>query len=155
MESIFRHYAANESLYTETVAPVCEKHGLTFMEFTVLLFLANNPMFDTASEIVKYRHLTKSHVSLSVRSLQEKGLLRGEYHEPNRRTVHLTVLEAAEEVIREGRAAQQAYGDILFAGFTDAERELFVGFLEKIDGNVVRHGAAAQGKKECSADGRE
>ena len=43
MESLFQHYSANESLYTATVSPVCEKYGLTYMEFTVLMFLANNP----------------------------------------------------------------------------------------------------------------
>ena len=91
MENIFQHYAAGESLYTKTVSPVCEKYGLTYMEFTVLMFLANNPQFDTAAEVVKYRHLTKSHVSMSVRSLQGRGLIRGEYREPNRRTIHLSI----------------------------------------------------------------
>lgn len=140
MENIFRHYAANESLYTATVAPVCEKHGLTYMEFTVLMFLANNPLFDTASDIVKYRHPSKSHVSMSLRSLQDRGLVRGEYHEPNRRTIHLTVLEAAKAIIADGRAAQQAYGDILFAGFSEAERAQFMAFMNRIDGNITNHG---------------
>ena len=107
MENVFRHYAANESLYTATVSPVCEKYGLTYMEFTVLMFLANNPQFDTASDIVKYRHLTKSHVSMSVRSLEDKGLLTGEHHKPNRRTIHLTVLDAADAIVAAGRKAHQ------------------------------------------------
>ena len=117
MENVFSHYAANESLYTATVSPVCEKHGLTYMEFTVLMFLANNPQFDTASDIVKYRHLTKSHVSMSIRSLEDKGLLKGEHHKPNRRTIHLTVLDTADTIILDGREAQQKFGMILFFGF--------------------------------------
>ena len=137
MESLFHHYAANERLYTATVSPVCEKYGLTYMEFTVLMFLANNPRFDTASDIVRYRHLTKSHVSMSVRSLQDKGLLKGEYHEPNRRTIHLTVLEAAEPIITDGRAAQQSYGSILFAGFAESEYAQFVAYMKRIDNNIT------------------
>ena len=137
MESLFRHYAANESLYTATVSPVCEKYGLTYMEFTVLMFLANNPQFDTASDIVRYRHLTKSHVSMSVRSLQDKGLLKGEYHEPNRRTIHLTVLEAASPIESDGRAAQQHYGSILFTGFSETEYELLVAYMKRIDNNIT------------------
>jgi len=137
MESLFRHYAANESLYTATVSPVCEKYGLTYMEFTVLMFLANNPQFDTASDIVRYRHLTKSHVSMSVRSLQDKGLLKGEYHKPNRRTIHLTVLEDADPIVTDGRSAQQNYGSILFSGFDESEYAMFVAYMKRIDNNII------------------
>ncbi len=139
MENVFRHYAANESLYTATVSPVCEKYGLTYMEFTVLMFLANNPQFDTASDIVKYRHLTKSHVSMSVRSLEDKGLLKGEHHKPNRRTIHLTVLDAADAIVAAGREAQQAFGKILFSGFSDSEYEQFTAFMKRIDQNIADH----------------
>ncbi|MBE5772851.1 MAG: winged helix-turn-helix transcriptional regulator [Clostridiales bacterium] len=148
MESLFRHYAANESLYTATVSPVCEKYGLTYMEFTVLMFLANNPQFDTASDIVRYRHLTKSHVSMSVRSLQDKGLLKGEYHEPNRRTIHLTVLEAASPIVSDGRAAQQRYGSILFTGFSETEYELFVAYMQRIDNNITECLASRHNRQE-------
>lgn len=148
MESLFQHYAANESLYTATVSPVCEKHGLTYMEFTVLMFLANNPQFDTASDIVRYRHLTKSHVSMSVRSLQDKGLLKGEYHEPNRRTIHLTVLETAEPIVSDGRAAQQRYGSILFTGFSETEYELFVAYMKRIDNNITECLASRHNRQE-------
>lgn len=139
MENIFSHYAANESLYTTIVNPVCENHGLTYMEFTVLMFLANNPEFDTASDIVKYRHLTKSHVSMSVRSLENKGLLKGEYHEPNRRTIHLTVLDAAAKIVSDGREAQHSFGKILFSGFSDYEYDQLTSFMKRIDENISNH----------------
>ena len=71
------HYASGEYLYDRMCAPLCQKHGLTHMEFVVLMFLANNPGFDTAAQIVKYRRLTKSHVSLAVRSLLERRFLIG------------------------------------------------------------------------------
>jgi len=99
MEMPFEHYAAGERLYNQIVAPVCEKHGLTHMEFTILLFLANNLQYDTAAEIVKYRRLVKSHVSISIRSLQEKGLLSAQHWEPDRRALHLKVLPAARAAV--------------------------------------------------------
>lgn len=148
MESLFRHYAANESLYTATVSPICEKYGLTYMEFTVLMFLANNPLFDTASDIVRYRHLTKSHVSMSVRSLQDKGLLKGAHHEPNRRTVHLTLLEAANPIVTDGRSAQQNYGNILFSGFAESEYELFVSYIKRIDNNITERLTSMHNRQE-------
>lgn len=146
MENIFRHYKANESLYTAIVNPVCEKHGLTYMEFTVLMFLSNNPSFDTASDVVKYRHLTKSHVSMSVRSLMEKGLLRGEHLGSDRRTIHLSVLEAAEKIVSDGREAQRAFGDVLFSGFSEADYDLFTSFMKRIDENIKNHIEVVQKK---------
>lgn len=147
MENVCSHYAANENLYTATVSPVCEKYGLTYMEFTVLMFLANNPQFDTASDIVKYRHLTKSHVSMSIRSLEAKGLLKGEYHKPNRRTIHLTVLNAADAIVAAGREAQQEFGKILFSGFSDSEYKQFTSFMNRIDQNIADHIEQMQNKE--------
>ena len=40
-------------LYGQRIQPVCEAYGLTRMEMDILLFLANNPAFDTARDIVE------------------------------------------------------------------------------------------------------
>ena len=55
------------SFYSQCVKPVCEKYGLTRMEFDILMFLSNNPEYNTASDIVRIRLLTKSHVSISLK----------------------------------------------------------------------------------------
>ena len=64
VKNYFAHCVDVEELYENMVSPVCEKYELTYMEFTVLMFLANNPQYDTATQIVRYRHLAKSHVCL-------------------------------------------------------------------------------------------
>ena len=69
MFPIFDHITDGQNLYERTVMPVCRKFGLTYMEFTVLMFLQNNPQYDTAAQIVKIRRLTKSHVSVTLKSL--------------------------------------------------------------------------------------
>ena len=51
------------SFYRTCTKEVCQNYDLTQMEFDILMFLANNPQFDTAAEIVRIRKLTKSHVS--------------------------------------------------------------------------------------------
>lgn len=146
MDNFFSHYAATEKLYMAMVSPVCEKYDLTYMEFTILMFLSNNPPFDTASDIVKYRHLTKSHVSMSIRSLEDKGLLKGEHHKPNRRTIHLTVLPAAEAIVAAGRAAQQGLFQVIFDGFSDSEHEQMLAFLTRINKNIAEHARLVQGR---------
>ena len=59
VKNYFAHCVDVEELYENMVSPVCEKYELTYMEFTVLMFLANNPQYDTATQIVRYRHLAK------------------------------------------------------------------------------------------------
>ena len=53
-------------LYTRMELEVCARHGLTRLETDILLFLANNPAYDTAKDIVEVRMIAKSHVSASI-----------------------------------------------------------------------------------------
>ena len=50
--------ADSRDIYTRLIDPVCKKYGLTQMEFNILLFLANNPEFDTAAKIIRKRACT-------------------------------------------------------------------------------------------------
>lgn len=130
------HYASGEYLYDRMCAPLCQKYGLTHMEFVVLMFLANNPDFDTAAQIVKYRRLTKSHVSLAVRALLEKNLLIGVDGVDDRRTIHLSLLEDADEIIEAGRQVQKQFFETIFEGFTREERDQMAEFMNRIDENI-------------------
>ena len=132
------HYASGEYLYEQITAPVCQKYDLTRMEFTVLMFLANNPKYDTAAQIVKYRRLTKSHVSLAVGRLQERGLLLGTHPEGDRRTVCLKLTEAAQPIVEQGRKAQADFQQALFEGFTEEEEILLGQYMARIDQNIER-----------------
>ena len=72
--------------------PICKKWDLTRNELDVLLFLANNPEFDRAVDIVNNRGLSKSHVSLSISNLERRGVLERIDDPDDRRTVHLRLL---------------------------------------------------------------
>ena len=136
MNNLFDHYAAGEKLYTRMTIPICEKFELTSMEFTVLMFLANNPQYDTASQIVRFRHLSKSHVSVSASSLERKNLISCQYHNGNRKTLHLTPTEQAQPIIRDGRQMQAQFQQLLFAGFTQNERDTLSDLIDRVDQNI-------------------
>ena len=89
-------------LYQEKLEPVCSEYSLTRMELNILLFLANNPVHDTATDIVEVRHLTKSHVSASVKTLQARGYLQRVFLAGNHKTVHLRLTPAAGPVVEQG-----------------------------------------------------
>ena len=130
------HYASGEYLYEQTTLPVCQKYELTRMEFTVLMFLANNPQFDTAAQIVKYRRLTKSHVSLAVRALLERKLLIGVDGVEDRRTIHLSLTEDAQEIVDDGREMQKKFYDAVFSGFSMEELVTIGEYITRIDKNI-------------------
>ena len=77
------------------------------MELDILLFLSNNPLFDTAADIVEVRCLSKSQVSVSIKLLEEKGYLKKKYTKENRKTAHLQVCDLAVPIILDGKAAQK------------------------------------------------
>lgn len=136
MKILFDHYAIVEKLYTQIASPICKKYNLTFMEYTVLMLLTNKPGYNTATQLVKMRHLTKSHVSISIRSLEEKGLLIGEYKNDNHRTIYLSLTDNAAPIIKEGLEAQKKFVDVLFDGFSEEEREAMENFIARVDKNM-------------------
>ena len=122
----------NQKVYRRFLEPVGEKYDLNRAELDVLLFLANNPSYDTATDIVEYRGLVKSHVSAAVAKLEERGLLTRSYHNGNRRTVHLALTEEAAPIVKDGRRGQEKYVEVLHQGISDEEMDLLKRVLKKI-----------------------
>ena len=49
------------------------------------------------------------------------------------------MLEAAAPIVSDGWAAQRAFGDVLFLGFSEQESAQFTGYIERIDKNIADH----------------
>lgn len=138
MIPVVEHFYHGQNLYERTVMPVCKAYGLTYMEFTVLMFLANNPQYDTAAQIVKVRQLTKSHVSMSLRRLQERGLVVGCYYPGNQKKLHLQLTAAARPVVEAGSEAQKAFGAKMTRGFSEEEVVQLQRLMEKLHNNILQ-----------------
>lgn len=122
--------------YGDLLEPVCEKWDLTRNEMDVLLFLYNNPHFNRAADIVTYRGIAKSHVSISVASLERRGYLHRTADSTDRRTVRLELTERAIGAAQAGKAAQQALGRALMRGLSDEEVRLLRQLGEKVRQNI-------------------
>ena len=117
----WEHQNAIKVLYAKCVEGVCERYHITRIELDILLFLANNPIFDTASDIVEIRYLSKSQVSAAIKRLEKNKCLEKQYAKDNRKTAHLIIGEAAKEMIADGKAAQEQFLAILFDGIQEEE----------------------------------
>ena len=127
----YYYFRLGLNLYEKVTLPVREKYGLSYMEFVVLLFIANNSEYKKASDIVEILGIAKSHVSETLNTLEEKGLVERKRDTQDKRSSILEVMERAKDIIEEGRRAQKEYHDLVFGSLSDDElKEL--GRLQKI-----------------------
>ena len=126
------------------IQPVMDKYSMTRIEIDILMFLANNPQYSTASDIVNKRMLTKSHVSYALNTLEQNGYIRREYRNNNRKTAYIVLLEKAEDIIADGKKAQLEYGKTVSEGI---DREQFREMLMQMSENLNKSINAKQEEK--------
>ncbi|WP_455682912.1 MarR family transcriptional regulator [Thomasclavelia sp.] len=125
-----------KKLYAISLEPVYKQYDLTKMELDILLFLANNPEYDSAKDIIERRQLAKSHVSTSIKSLIEKEYLKPTYLHNNKKTVHLILLDSSIEIIKAGQLAQKKFIETIFKDFTKTEKQIIINSFSKISQNA-------------------
>lgn len=116
--------------------PLCSQYHISRMELDILLFLANNPGYDTAKDIVCQKRFTKSHVSTSLHLLEEKGFLERSLHSGNNKTVHLKLLPAASRIVADGQEAQRQVFNRIFGCLTPEEAAFMELVSQKINAAI-------------------
>ena len=111
---------------------VCDRYGLTQMEYDILMFLHNNPQHNTAAEIVKIRKSTKSHVSTSLKDLENKGLIRIIQSEDNKKHIEIVLLDKAKLIVEAGINAQKQFAQNVLSGLTEDEKHICINIFDKI-----------------------
>ena len=111
---------------------------LTRAEIDVMAFLAHNPDFDTATAIVDYRMIAKSHVSKAVDSLMARGFVTRTQDEHDRRCIHLALTEQAAEAVGAILSRQEEFARALEEGFTQEEMAQFYAIAERIAKNAEK-----------------
>lgn len=138
MNRIFENLYANKELHAVLFGSICEKYDLTLTEILVLLFLKKNKNkeSDTATDIVEKLKITKSHVSCSVRDLEERGYIRGIHVGKDRRSIHLQLCDKSTEIIREGEQIQNEFVSIIYRGFSDDELQTLNNYIQRMTENA-------------------
>ena len=150
MENDYRLLIASlKKEYFNRKKTVISRFQISSAELDILLFLANNKGFDTSADIVRLKKMQKSHVSLAVKELTQKGYLTCETNSLNHKKIHLKLTEASKEIVHAGQAMQREYLEFIFAGFSKEERLLILELSSRIESNL--HGKAP--KQESSTYG--
>ena len=132
----FDAMASVKKSYSKLLDPICQEWKLTRNELDVILFLHNNPEYDRAADIVSHRGIAKSHVSLSVASLEEKGLLLRRFSEQDRRTAHLELQEPGRIIALQAKEKQMQYFSALYEGISQDEFEIWRNIMQKVRDNI-------------------
>ena len=128
----------SQKAYSRQLEPVCKKWDLTRSEVDVLLFLYNNPRHDRATDIVTRRGMTKSHVSMSVATLADRGLLERQDSPVDRRATHLRLLEDGKKIAAEAREAQLQFFAYLYEGVSAEELETWNTITNRVFENIEK-----------------
>lgn len=115
---------------------VMEKYSLSAIEVDVILFLANNNEINLAADIAKITRRQKSHISMAVKGLTEKGYLHSEPDPHNQKKMHLEITESAKEIVEFGKKMQQSFIDLVYIGFTQEEIICFSELCNRILKNI-------------------
>ena len=124
------------SYYELLSSRICDQYGLTQMEYDILMFLHNNPQHNTAAEIVKIRKSTKSHVSTSLKKLENKGFIERIQSEDNKKHIEIVLLDKAELIVEAGINVQKQFAQNVLSGLTEEETHMCIKVFNKICNNA-------------------
>ena len=120
------------SYYELLSGEVCDRYELTQMEYDILMFLHNNPQHNTAADIVKVRKSTKSHVSTSLKNLENKGLVERIQSQDNKKHIEIVLLDKAKLIVEAGINAQKQFAQNVLSGLTEDEKHICINIFDKI-----------------------
>lgn len=123
-------------VYEERLRPVCREYGLTRSGMDLLLFLANHPEHNTARDLCAVRGMKSGIASVAVEELLEKGLLRVEVDEADRRLRRLWLTREAGAAAAAGQAVQARFAAQLRSGIAEEDRATFERVLAQLGKNA-------------------
>ena len=94
-------------------------------------------MVDKA-EIVKIRKSTISHVSTSLKKLENKGLVEKIQSKDNKKHIEIILLDKAELIIEAGHNAQKQFAKNVLSVLTE-EKQVCINIFDKICNNAEEH----------------
>lgn len=122
--------------YTNICKPLCHELNITQTAFDILMFLANNPEYKTARDIVDIRKIKANLVSVNVDKLVNEGFLTRESTADDRRKTLLICTPKAQPIIDRGHLLQENFFKELLGNISSEQKETFFKTLEIIDNNL-------------------
>lgn len=135
----FSGFSKIEKIYKKYFQESVADYGFTPNEVTVLMFLYNNsPAFDTASDIVRYKGISKGLVAGSVDSLCKKGFLEAERDTKDRRIIHLRLTDKCDDIRERFEKGQQVFKESIEKGIPKDYLEIMEKTVQMLGQNIEK-----------------
>ena len=135
---LFANTVRFRDAYHAMLRPLCQKAQLPPIALDILLFFANNPDCDTASDVCRCRGLKPTLVSFHVDRLVSEGLLERRAVAGDRRKTSLALTDRAAWIVDEGRSLQQRFSQELTRGLSEADLAHLRTCIAAFDRNIDR-----------------
>lgn len=115
---------------------LCRELRMPQTAFDILMFMANNPQYNTAKDIVELRGLKANLVSVNVERLVREGYLDRNAFPGDRRKTILACTPKAKPIVRRGQELQELFFEEIFRDVDEASRENFHRVMEQVGRNL-------------------
>ncbi len=122
--------------YKAAQKKVCKAWNVPEVSMDILLFLANNPEYTTARDIVEVRSIKANLVSQHVDRMVREGYLCRKEVQGDRRKRDLSLTEKAMPIIEAGRRMQTNFFETLFHGISEGEKRAFFETMDTMSRNM-------------------
>ena len=122
--------------YKAAQKKVCKAWNVPEVSLDILLFLANNPEYTTARDIVEVRSIKANLVSQHVDRMVREGYLCRKEVQGDRRKRDLSLTEKAMPIIEAGRKMQTDFFETLFHGVSEGEKQAFFETMDRMSRNM-------------------
>lgn len=127
-------------VYTNYCKSLCHDLNLNQTAFDILMFLANNPEYSSAKDIVNVRKIKANLVSINIDKLVKLGYLKRKHVSNDRRKVQLCLTDKANGIIESGRKVQDEFVKNLLEGIDEETISTVQKAFQKMEENMERMG---------------
>lgn len=130
-----------KTFYNSSFKSELNRYDMSQAEADIILFLKNNPDFNTARDICNMRGLAKSNVSTSLRELKRKKYITVSCDGNSKKLHRLFLNDEHKDIFNKLAEIQKKCFAEMLNGITKEEVQFFIEFLKKCDKNITDNSA--------------
>lgn len=131
-QNFFNYLKKSDAVYQKFCQGVIRDWNLNPTSFQAIMFLANNPQYNTARDLCRMRGIKTGIASVAVEQLIQMGYLERRTDRSDRRIQRLYVTDSAAGLVRQGREVQREFARMVSSALTPEEFELYMQLSSKI-----------------------
>lgn len=125
-------------LFHDKMRETCEKLGFKNGYRQILMFLAHNDGA-TQVELVRVSHLKAPTISVTLKKMEDEGLVRREQDQNDMRHTHVHLTDKGKALDHKHFEQLKALEKVMFEGLSTEEEEILRLTLKKVRDNLLRH----------------